>query len=113
MNIDLIREKLAEAIPERTEWLDKLNETEPGNYGVEDSEVILSLQNVFVNIPERTFEFDEAKFSFDLKMGESKDGFDDDFSKTAKGNGTFEFSADGKGIIIKKIEIEVNLDLYA
>ncbi|MDW3191266.1 MAG: hypothetical protein R8G66_02845 [Cytophagales bacterium] len=112
MTLETIREKVAEQLQYHSSWLDKLNETEPGNYGVNDSEVELSSDDVFVNIPQRTFEFKNAQFNFDVELVSSKDGYSHKSSKVANGRGTFVF-IEQNGIKIEDVEIDVDLDLMA
>tara|TARA_R110001606_G_scaffold353410_1_gene503949 strand:+ start:275 stop:622 length:348 start_codon:yes stop_codon:yes gene_type:complete len=114
MTIDEIRDKLAENISQNHEtWGDLLSDTNPGNYGSSYWEIELKPTDIFVDIPNRTYTFKNAQFSFTVRIGESgKDGVDMDFSKQAKGKGEFDFSNDGKDVVIKEMEIDVDLDLF-
>ena len=60
MEINFIREKLADKLGS-TEvydvWVDILQDTNPGNYGVEDIEINVDVNDIWVDIPERTFNF--------------------------------------------------------
>jgi len=115
MHIKFIKQKLARQVADSTEWLDKLSDAEPGIYGLEDWDVEISEDDVYVNIPERTFFFNDVSFSFNVQLGSSnhEDGFSSDFQRTVAGQGTFEFSKDGTEIILKTLEIKVDLDLFA
>jgi hypothetical protein len=55
MSIDEIREQLAYKISTDMNWDRKTNDTNPGNYGYVDVEVALSEENIFIDIPNRTF----------------------------------------------------------
>jgi hypothetical protein len=114
MVIDEIREKIAEKIQNRNEWTQNLDNSFPGHYGIHEWEVEISLNNIYVDIPSRTFTFKDVKYSFELQLMSSNDydGIKDDFSKNAKGSGTFEFSNNGQDITIKDIEVEFDLELY-
>lgn len=111
MNIDIIREKLAIKIAENLEWTNALDETNPGHYGIHDWEVTLLHTDVFVNIPEKTFNFKNASFYFDLQLGASNedDGVQMDYTKDATGNGKFSFN--GSEIEIEELELEFDKDL--
>lgn len=110
MEIKRAQQILAEKICQSTEWLDKLNESEPGHYGIEDWEVVLFPEDIWVDMQAKKFNFKNAKFNFDLAMGESKDPFSDSFSKIAIGNGSFEIKSDV--LTIEEIEVDFDLDLY-
>lgn len=112
MTLETIREKVAEQLQYHSAWEDKLSDTEPGHCGINDSEVELSSDDVFVNIPQRSFEFKNAQFHFNVELLDSKDGVSHKNFKVADGNGTFRFIDDNK-IKIEDIEIDVDLDLMA
>jgi len=113
MHADIIKEKLAELISSNEEWLDILNNTSPGHYGVENWDVTIYPNDVWLNIPERTFTFRQVEFSFELVLGGSNDGFNQDFSKLVNGNGTFRFTADNSDIEIEEMDLEMDLDLVS
>jgi len=114
MDIDIIREKVANKISENhEEWSDVLNDANPGHYGASYWEVEVNPNDIWVDIPNRTYTFKNAQFSFTVRLGESgKDGMDMDFSKVASGKGKFDFSNDGNDIELKELEIDVDLDLF-
>lgn len=114
MHIETIQESLAIQINSNPQWADKLNDCNPGHYGVEDFDVDVSEKDIWVNIPEKTFSFNNTPFSFKLKLGSSndEDGFKSTFSKVATGSGTFKFET-GRNITIESLEIVVDLDLFA
>lgn len=114
MKIDQIREALANSISSSEEWINQLDESNPGHYGVEDWDVNLSLEDIWVNIPQKTFTFKNAFFNFELLLGSSNyaDGFKMGFSRVAIGNGRFDFSTENDGVKIEEIIIEFDLDLF-
>jgi len=115
MKIDEIQNKLSEQISSSHDiWGELLTDTEPGNYGANDWEVHLMPDDIWVDIPKREFNFKNATFSFEVRLGGSSDesGSDMSFSKAAKGNGTFDFGNDDS-IIVKDIDIKVDLDLFS
>lgn len=112
MTIDKIREQLSIEISESLEWENKLDNSSPGHYGVLDSNVSLSEDDIWVDVPTRTFTFKNAIFDFDLMLGESNDGSEASFSRPAKGKGIFNFENSNK-VVIEKMNLEFNLDLFA
>jgi hypothetical protein len=111
MGIDEIRQQLANKIGNSPEWIDKLNESEPGHYGVIDSEVNITKDNIWVNIPEGTFTFKNATYNFKLQMMASTDGIEDSFSKEANGSGSFRIK--GNAVLVDELTLAFELDLYA
>ncbi len=113
MTLDTIREKVAEQLHYHEEWLNKLDDTEPGHYGVKDHEVEVSADDIFVNIPQRSFEFKNAQFSFTLNLMDTSDGIPHKGLEVANGSGTFSFSGENNDEIqIEDLELEVDLDLF-
>lgn len=112
MAIDDIREKLAQEIMESHEfWGDTLSNTNPGNYGADYWEVEIDFNDIWVDIPKRTFTFKNALFTFDLRMGATNEGgFDQSFSKTVEGKGKFDF--DDGNVKIDEMTLETYLDLF-
>lgn len=111
MNIDQIRIALADKISSHSEWHDVLEQSEPGHYGIIDSEVNITKDNIWVDIPNRTFTFKEVDFNFKLQMMSSNDGIEDDFSRITGGSGMFQMN--GNNVVIEEMKIEIDLDLYA
>lgn len=113
MTLETIREKVTEKVTCNEAWLDKLDDTSPGHYGVNDHEIELHTDDVFVNIPQRSFEFKNANFHFNLNLMSSRDGQTHKGMKVANGHGTFLFSEKDKNQIeIEELKIEVDLDLF-
>jgi hypothetical protein len=114
MTIDSIREKLAIKIASSQEWIDKLNDTNPGHYGVEDWDVIVMSDNIWVDIPNKTFTFKQVQFDFQVMIGSSnsEDGLAMSFSRIAKGEGVFRFSANGNDVELEEMDVDFDLDLF-
>lgn len=114
MDIDEIREQIAIEISSnsQSDWGEALTDTNPGHYGANYWEVELKSEDVWVDIPKKTFTYKNALFSFDVRLGGSSEesGADMSFSKIAKGEGEFSF-VEG-GIKIEDLEIKVDLDLF-
>lgn len=110
MDLEKMKELLAEKICTREEWTDKLNESEPGHYGIEDWDVTVFPKDIWVDIQAKKFSFKNAKFNFDLLLGESREPISDNFSKNATGKGNFEIK-NGE-LTIEDLEVEFDLDLY-
>ena len=113
MDIEKMREKLAIEISQSEEWVDKLNDSNPGHYGVEDWDVVISNDNIWVDIPQRSFTFKGVTFDFTVQIGSSNkdDGSEMSFSKIASGQGVFEFKDDD--ITIEELNLQFDLDLFA
>lgn len=112
MTLEKIREKIAEDLQFHPAWEEELNNSEPGHYGIIDSEVELNSGDVFVNIPQRSFTFKNAQFHFTLNLMSTSDGIKHSSFKVADGRGTFLF-VEGDDIEIEDLIIEVDLDLMA
>lgn len=114
MEIDKIREKLAEEISKSEEWLDKLKDTEPVNYGVHYWEVHLSKDDIVVDLLKKSFSFKNAHFSFNIYLMNlsEEDVTPMSFAKMAEGKGHFEFTSNYRGIAMRYVEIEVDLALF-
>jgi len=112
MDIEKIREKLAIEIAQSEEWVDKLNNSSPGHYGVGEWDVAISNDNIWVDIPQRIFSFKNVTFDFEAQLGGSNedDGFQTSFSRVASGQGVFAFS--GNEVTIEELSVEFNLDLF-
>jgi hypothetical protein len=108
MTIDQIREKLALELSLDIAWVNMLDDTSPGHYGVEDWEVYLTLNNIWVDIPTKTFSFNHVNFNFKLRIGSSnkEDSIVMEFSKVAKGKGEFTFASNDKNVKIEDFEAE-------
>ena len=113
MHIDEIREQLANNIAMDMVWDEKTNDTNPGNYGCNDVEAQLSAEDIFVDIPNKTFSFENAQYSFSARIGGSRD--EDShmfpFNTIAKGEGTFVFK-DKSTVEIDEIQVYADLDLF-
>lgn len=114
MHIDEIREKIAEAIStDMGIWDDVLNDTTPGNYGCDHWEAEIDFNDIFVDIPAKTFNVKNGNFSADLVMGASKGdtSFNESFNKSFSASGTFDFK-NAKEIVITDISIDIDTHIY-
>lgn len=114
MELEKIREQISEEISTNIElWSDVFDNTIPGNYGLNDWDVVVNEDSLFVNIPERTFTFKNVNISADLILGGSnkEDSFIHKYNEIAKGNGSFKFINNNQ-VKITKIDIDVELDLF-
>ncbi|MGK7390616.1 MAG: hypothetical protein ACNS60_09695 [Candidatus Cyclobacteriaceae bacterium M2_1C_046] len=114
MELDEIREKLAIKISQQPEvWDHELTDTNPNNYGASYWHVDLDYNNLYVDIPNKTFNFKDALFQFTVRLGASKkDGFDQTFTKFASGKGEFEFENGNNDVKIKQLGVIVDLNLF-
>lgn len=111
MSIDDYREKIAEKLQYDERWLNKLDDVNPGIYGVEDHEVDISSNDIWVNIQEGTFTFRGVGFSFTARLGSSgNDGHNESFKKVADGEGSFTYHQGN--ITIDDLNIEMDLQLF-
>jgi len=115
MKIDLIRDKLVDSLCSADaciNWINLLDDTNPGHYGVEDVDVDVSMKDIWVDIPEKSFKFKNANLSFCARLVGSKNGYYQTFSKVVSGYGKFNFAKSGKDIEIKEFEINESIELY-
>ncbi len=116
MHIDRIRELIADGLASAEAgiyWIDELQDTDPGHYGLEDLYVDASKDNIFVDVPNRTFRFTDVSVSFSARLGSSsyEDGIDDNITVTPSGEGIFDFSGND-GVVINSIHISGRVYLY-
>lgn len=115
MNIDNIREKIAEAMNMCCDdiWFGILDNTTPGHYGVEEINFQIDIKDIRVDVPAKKFTFRNGTLSFTARLGSSReeDGMDGNFRKCVSGSGEFEFNKDSV-ITVREFEINENLDLF-
>ena len=114
MQLDRIRKQIAELISTDIDvWNDVLNNTTPGNYGCDYWEAEISFNDIFANIPERTFTVKNGKFTADLIMGSSnsESSFNESYSKPFSAKGKFDFKNSDE-LMIEEIEIDIDSDIY-
>ncbi|MCT4142359.1 hypothetical protein [Elizabethkingia anophelis] len=114
MHIDQIRNIIADKIRDNADiWNNVISNTNPGNYGCDEWEVEIDLNDIFVNIPKEIFTINNGYFRADLVLGSSNgdSSFSQDYSKSFTGNGKFEFNG-GHDINIKEIDIDIDPDIY-
>lgn len=118
MDINQMRERISESfcsIEGHELWNDILQDTSPNNYGFEVDYVDVAMNDIWVDIPNRTFTFKDLTLQFTAQMGASnpEHGYSEDFEFTLSGEGHFEFKAGGQGLEINSICVNETLDLYA
>jgi len=117
MNIKIAREKIADKLGSAevySDWVNVLDDTNPGHYGVNDVNVNIEPNDIWVDMPSKTFTFKNAELVFNIRLGGSsnEDGYDADFRKPVSGYGEFQFAKDGKDIDILNFSINETIDLY-
>jgi hypothetical protein len=115
MQIDEIREQIAELISnDMDNWNDVLNDTSPGNYGCDHWDAQVDYNDIFVNIPEKTFTVKNGGFSANLILGSSTgdSSFNESYNKPFSATGEFDFESSTK-IIIIDIKIDIDSDIYS
>lgn len=117
MDINKIREcisdKLSSVVTHEL-WGDILQETSPGNYGFEVDSVSVGKNDIWVEIPERTFSFKNLNLQFSARLGASneRDGYDENFEFILSGSGTFSFEKGSQDINVEGVVIKEDLELY-
>jgi len=98
----------------RPEWVLLLNNTNPGHYGVCEYDASVYKQNIWVDIPNRIFNFIDIQFYFILKLGSSSvdDGFQQSFTRNVRGEGRFKFDEGPDKIFIEELKLGMDLDLF-
>ena len=113
MSIDKIREQIATSmdVDGIETWWSILDDTTPGHYGVDDVEFQIDINDIWVDIPKKTFTFKDGTLSFSARLGASseRDGVDMHFEKTVFGSGKFEFSSAG---CVKVLDFKINEKIY-
>lgn len=115
MKLQEIREQLIQDLENNiTNWDDVINNTNPGNYGLEDWDVSVSEKDFFVDIPSKTFKFKNVDFFAKLLLGGSNEdsGIVHDYNKLASGHGTFDFTDNNRKVTISDIYVEIDSDIF-
>ena len=92
-------------------WDDLLQETNPANYGYEVDSVWVQRNDIWVDVPNRTFTFKNLHLSFSARLAGTKDGYDQDFQFKLSGSGSFEFGEGIQGIRVSHIDLDDDQDL--
>lgn len=119
MSIDKIRDGICDSlcsIEGHNLWDEILEETCPANYGFEVESVVVKQNDIWVDVPERTFTFKNLHITFSARLGGSNldDGYDENFHFEFTGSGSFIFTKSKQSIQVKNIDLGENqdLDLY-
>ena len=111
MSFNEMREQIANsmAVHSLENWWRILENTNPGNYGVDDVEFQIDTNDIWVSLQARTFTFRNGTLSFSARLLSSndRDGVDMNFERLLSGSGTFEFQ-DGE---IKVLGFSINEDI--
>lgn len=111
IRIDVIRENIASFMNNSCFqlWLGVLEDTTPGHYGVEDISFDIRINDIWVDIPKRSFIFQNGTLSFTARLGGSRDGIDMPVEVTISGSGSFEFAG---GSEVEVVEINVPEEIH-
>jgi hypothetical protein len=113
MKIEDAQNQIAEKLMYDDTWAEILcNDCFPGIYGVQNWDVNVESQNIWVNFPKMEFSFKDVEFDFEVRIGGSRedDSVDQSHHRSAKGCGKFECSG-GKVTEVYALEIDCDLDL--
>ncbi len=114
MQLQEIREQIIHQLQYDIDvWNDVLSDTNPGNYGINDWEVEINESKLYVDIPNKEFNFKDSSFSASLVMGASKGdtSFDMPYNKNISGKGTFEFKDNGT-VEISEVKIDIDSNVF-
>ena len=113
LTTDQIREKLTDKVCCSTEWKNKLESCRSRQGQIEDLDVNLPESNVWVNMAERTFSFNNAGFEFDLIPAPANQGSRKTYNnQEASGSGTFNFTGEGDDVEIEQMDVKFNFGLF-
>lgn len=111
--IDLFRYQLATQIAIDSElWDEVIDNTSPHNYGITDWDASVDYEDIFIDIPNKTFKVKNGSFYAGLIMNSSKgdDSANVRYSKPFTAEGTFEIK-DGKAII-QEFNVKIDHSVY-
>lgn len=114
MKLDEIREQIAESIcNDMDTWNEVLSNTSPGNYGCDHWDAEVDYNDIFVDIPQKTFVVRSGSFSADLVLGASKgeSSMNFNYSKPFSATGSFDFLG-SNSIKIEEIKISIDNDIF-
>ena len=113
--LDEIRDQIVSSMNMNSDeiWWKILDDTNPAHYGVEDISFYVDINDVWVNVPERTFTFKEGSLSFYARLGASKGDHSADmkFTLLLSGEGEFEFK-NGEAAATN-FRVNGNFDLFS
>jgi hypothetical protein len=112
MKIEDAQNQIAEKLQDDSAWTEVLDDTNPGHYGVQDFDVSIDPQNIWIDFPNMSFNFKEVEFDFTVRIGGSRedDSIDEEYHRIACGQGQFE-CAGGSVSSIYGLEIICDLEL--
>lgn len=110
-----IKENVIDALSNEsyTQWGEVLQDTNPGNYGVDDIEVEINESDIiFINKITEKFAIDNVNLHFTARLGSSgEEGFDHPSSTSVYIEGDFTINNKGR-VIIKNISTDSFIDLF-
>ena len=116
MDINDIRNRISEklsSVETHELWDDILPNTNPANYGFEVDCVSIEKEDIWVDVPSRTFTYKNLDLQFSTRLVSSNlnDGYDKDSTFKLSGSGRFGFIKGSQDIVIEGININDNEDL--
>ena len=88
-----------------------MQETNPANYGYEVDSVLAERNDIWVDVPPRTFAFTGLHLSFLARLAGTKDGYNQQFHFRLSVSGSFEFTEGSRGIRVVRISLDEDQDL--
>jgi len=114
MILNEIREYIAAGIINSKEWINVLNKTNPGHFGLVEGHVSISKDHVSVDLPCRRFMIKDVQYAFilQLRSPSEEEGVKKWFTRIATGMGVFRLDQETEKITIESLSIDFDLDLY-
>lgn len=117
MNLDEMRDQICDSMRSfegYSLWDDTIQETTPGPYGFEVESVEVERNNIWVDVPNRTFTFQNLHLEFTARLGGSNDesGYNETFKFKLSGTGGFTFVEGSSQILVNHVTANESLDLY-
>jgi hypothetical protein len=119
MDINEIRDAICDnlsSVDGHSLWDDILEGTSPANYGFEVECVSVERNDIWVDVPNRTFTFKNLHLTFSARLGGSNlnNGYDEEFHFKLSGSGSFVFTTGSQSIEVEHVSIgeDEDLDLY-
>jgi hypothetical protein len=114
MHLDKVRDGICDSLSSgdgHSLWDEILQETCPANYGFEVESVFVDRNDIWVDVPRRTFTFKNLELSFSARLGGSnlKNGYDQTFH--FKLSGSFNFKNGSQSIQVEEIDMDEGEDL--
>ena len=113
--IEKIKEYIVNGLSNSGEWINVLNRTNPGHFGLVEWHVSISKAHVFIDIPNRVFVIKDVQYDFMLQLRDpsEEDGFKKWFTRIVTGKGFFYLEEKTEKVTIETLNINMDLDLYS